>query len=96
MEVITIDSKAFKELESIIKNIEEKFSQIVKLAHQPLADKWLDNHEVCQLLKVSKRTMQYYREEGVVPYTVIRHKVFYKASDIDELLLENYHRNNFK
>ena len=92
MEVITIDSDAFNKIIGRINDLENKFSQIVKIAYQPLGERWLDNQEVCQLLNISKRTLQYYREESVIAYSMIRHKVFYKASDVDALLKSNYHK----
>ena len=30
---------------------------------------WLHNGDVCQLLNISKRTLQHYRDTGVLPFT---------------------------
>lgn len=39
-------------------------------------ERFLDNQEVCQLLHVSKRTLQRYRSSGELPYQTIYHKTY--------------------
>ena len=41
-----------------------------------------DNQDICQLLKISKRTLQRYRSNGGLPFHTIYHKTYYKESDI--------------
>ncbi|THF53140.1 helix-turn-helix domain-containing protein [Flavobacterium supellecticarium] len=48
--------------------------------------KWLDQQEVCQLLGVSKRTLQTYRAKGVLRATRINRKNFFKAVDVEKLM----------
>ena len=48
--------------------------------------KWLDNQEVCLLLKVSPRTLQTLRDNGTLAYTQICHKTSYKPGDVDSLI----------
>ena len=48
--------------------------------------KWLDNQDVCQILNVSKRTLQTYRDNGTLAYTQINHKVFYKPKDVEKVI----------
>ncbi|WP_394368551.1 hypothetical protein [Alistipes timonensis] len=31
---------------------------------------------------MSKRTLQYYRNSGILPYTTIRNKCYYKPEDV--------------
>ena len=88
--LITFDSEVFKQLLSKIDDIERKYAEIARKAATPLGEKWMDIQEVCQELKISKRTLQYYREENLIPYSVIRHKIYYKASDIQRFLMSGY------
>ena len=39
---------------------------------------WLHNGDVCKLLNISKRTLQHYRDTGVLPFAQIGHKCYYK------------------
>ena len=47
---------------------------------------WLHNGDVCRLLNISKRTLQHYRDTGVLPFAQIGHKCYYKREDVDRLL----------
>ena len=47
---------------------------------------WLHNGDVCQLLNISKRTLQHYRDTGVLPFTQIGHKCYYRREDVERLL----------
>lgn len=53
-------------------------------------EKLLDNQDVCQMLNVSKRTLQRYRSSGELPYQMIYHKTFYKESDVIAFIKANF------
>jgi len=93
MEVITITSEAFQQLMSRIENIENYFKHVVK--NQPLSEQWLDIEETCKLLKISKRTLQGYRDGGLLTFSQIGGKIYISASAIEEHL-RNHTRKAFK
>jgi excisionase family DNA binding protein len=88
MEVITITSEAFQEIVNNISEISKKVDQANK--HNPFADVWLDTSEAAVLLKVSKRTLQNYRDAGIIGFSQIGGKVYFKAVDLEEHLKKNY------
>ena len=47
---------------------------------------WLHNGDVCKLLNISKRTLQHYRDTGVLPFSQIGHKCYYRREDVELLL----------
>ena len=47
---------------------------------------WLHNGDVCKLLNISKRTLQHYRDTGVLSFSQIEHKCYYKREDVERLL----------
>jgi hypothetical protein len=55
-------------------------------------ERLLDNQDVCQLLKVSKRTLQRYRSSGELPYQMVYHKTFYKESDVEIFIKANFQK----
>jgi MerR family transcriptional regulator, repressor of the yfmOP operon len=59
-------------------------------------NKWLSSDEVCHLLRISKRTLQSYRDHGILPFAQIGRKIYYKASDIDEYLNQHYIRARYQ
>ena len=42
-------------------------------------------------MKISRRCLQDYREQGRLPYIQLVGKILYRQSDIEKLLKENYH-----
>ena len=55
-----------------------------------------DNQEVCLLLRISKRTLQRYRNNGVLKFYSIYHKTYYKESDLHEFIRNNIDENEIK
>jgi len=51
-----------------------------------------DNQDLCQLLHVSKRTLQRYRSLGELPFQTIYHKTYYKESDVHTFIRENFNK----
>lgn len=48
----------------------------------------LDNQDVLQLLKISSRSLQRYRTNKKLPYYTISGKLYYKLSDVHQLIRE--------
>ena len=93
MEVITITSEAFQQLITKIENVETYFKHVVR--QQPLSEQWLDIEETCRLLKISKRTLQAYRDQGILTYSQVGGKIYVSAGAIEEHL-RNHTRKAFK
>lgn len=53
-------------------------------------ERFLTDREVSERLKVSRRTLQDYRNNGVVSYYQLGGKILYKESDIERMLAANY------
>lgn len=49
-------------------------------------DKLLDNQDLAFLLKVSKRTLQRYRNSGKLRYFLVRQKTFYRMADVKDFI----------
>lgn len=94
MEIVSIDTRLFDEMIRRVKFVEEKAVTLCRQQEDLGLKKWLDNQEVCQILGISIRTLQTYREKGVLPYTRIKHKMFYKPEDVEALLQSSFHLKN--
>ena len=55
-------------------------------------EKFLSNREASKYLKVSIRTLQEWRDTGVIPYIQIKGKIIYRESDIERLLQTYYNK----
>ncbi|CAN1570391.1 Helix-turn-helix domain, group 17 [Spirosomataceae bacterium] len=58
-------------------------------------DVFLDNQEFLQLMNISKRTAQSWRDDGVISFSQVGSKIYYRMSDVQALLDKNY-RKAFK
>lgn len=53
-------------------------------------ERFLTDRKVSARLKVSRRTLQDYRNNGTIAYYQLGGKILYKESDIERMLLANY------
>ncbi|SFT01541.1 Helix-turn-helix domain-containing protein [Porphyromonadaceae bacterium NLAE-zl-C104] len=51
---------------------------------------WIDGQDVLLKMQVSPRTLQRWRINGLLPYSRVSGKCYYRKSDILALLQENY------
>jgi excisionase family DNA binding protein len=51
--------------------------------------------ELSEKLKISRRSLQDYRNEGRIPYIQLGGKILYRSSDIEKLLEDGY-KGKFK
>jgi len=52
-------------------------------------DQPLDNQDVSLTLNVSHRTLQRYRDSGLLPFFKIGQKVYYRTSDVRKLVFKS-------
>ena len=99
MEYETIN-KETPEMKQLISGIKGLTNQVRSIAqtHRPLfeGEIYLTGREVCERLFLSPRTLQDYRDKGIIPYTQIAGKILYRLSDINRILSENYHPINLE
>ena len=79
MEIITFESKAYKELDNKITAIADYIFNHMETARQSEEDMWVDSYEVCTFLKISEKTLQRLRVSGTIAYSNIRGRYFYKV-----------------
>jgi hypothetical protein len=70
--------------------LEEKIDCMAKKQSCLNGIQLLDNQDLCLLLKTSKRTLQRYRKNGLLPFYSLEGKVYYKSSDIHEFIRKSF------
>ena len=87
MEVIAIQKSALdgmtNELKALLELTENATMKYISIFKE---EKWLDNQEVCLMMKITKRTLQTYKDKGLLPYSKLNRKNYYKLSDVRALL----------
>lgn len=77
-------------LEKIHARISELMLNIKTKQHLEPEEVFFDNQEFIQLMNISKRTAQVWRDSGFIGYSQLGNKIYYRLSDIKALLSENY------
>ena len=88
MELITFESKAYKELVRKIEKIADFVFQKECVSTTAPPEVWLDSLELAQILNISTRTLQRLRKDNLISYTMLRGKCLYKLSEIERGLNE--------
>ena len=55
-------------------------------------ERFLTDKELSGMLKVSRRSLQDYRNEGRIPYIQLGGKILYRESDIEQILKNGYRK----
>jgi hypothetical protein len=94
MEVITVESKAFKELVAKINTIAQFVADYQSVNMINPEEEWIDSFEVCSFLNISQRTLQRLRSKGAITYSVIAGKTYYTIAEIKRMLNERRIRSS--
>lgn len=87
MEIIAIERQTFEQIKDRLMLFAKQIKKLCTNEHPK--DKWIGNQDVCELLNVSKRSLQYYRNCGKLSFSQINNKCYYKVSDVETLLKES-------
>ena len=77
----------FSSLESLSNRVEKIHDN-----NKPSLDgeRYYTDKELAVKLKVSRRSLQDYRNNGILPYTRIGGRILYRTSDIERTLMDEY------
>ena len=78
-----------EQFDTIINRIDDLKSEI-KGNSKSINDDFVDNVDFIKLMNISKRTAQSWRDEGKISFSQVAGKIYYKMSDIQDLLNHNY------
>lgn len=78
----------FENLDELLNSVREAFENNPPTLN---GERYLTNNEVSDMLHISQRTLQDWRDTGKIAYIQISGKVLYKESDVRRLLEENYY-----
>ena len=87
--VITNKSEGFRKFMDVIDDI---CSQLDALTDSNLSvkDEWVQADVVLKRLGISLRTLQTWRDHGILGFSTLGSKIYYSSSEIDEVLHKNY------
>ena len=85
MEIVTVEARTWEAMMSRFEAFAQRVETLCEGQDKSL-HQWLDNQDVCQILNISKRTLQTYRDNGTLPYSQINHKIYYKPADVEKVI----------
>lgn len=77
----------FLSLERLSASLEHLFSTRKQTLN---GESFYTDEELSKKLKISRRSLQDYRNEGRIPYIKLGGKILYRSSDIEKLLEDGY------
>ena len=77
MRVRAFFKEDMKELLALYKKVTGNYRPLLN------GERYLTDMEVSEILKVSRRTLQEYRNEGILPYIPLGGKILYRESDLE-------------
>lgn len=93
-DVITLDDRDVATLLESIRKNSKWLSVFMKDYRPPLdGERYLTDREVSELLRVSRRTLQEYRNDRLLPYILLGGKALYPESGLREVLEANYRKS---
>ena len=76
------------EIKSRLEVIDSKLESIQ--TEKPQSKEWVTNPEAAEILNVTLRTLQNYRDNGILSFSQIGSKIYYKSSDLEKHLERHY------
>ena len=87
MEYVAIEKS---EYEQLLGSINKAATEIRAIAEEcSINSEWVENSELAEILGLSKRQLQGYRERGVLGFSTIGRKIYYRRAEVEKLIKIN-------
>lgn len=91
--VITMDTESVTVLLQNMQKNSKWLSGFLESYSPPLdGERYMTDKEVAELLRVSRRTLQEYRNNRILPFILLGGKVLYPESELRKVLESNYRK----
>ena len=86
IEIVNIEKTAYDKFVGQFEGFVKKMTEMGNRGTNKCLGGWLDNDDVCRILRISKRTLQTLRDNGTLAYSQISHKTYYRQEDVDNVI----------
>ncbi len=92
-QLLTHESESIATAMQSLKKANNWLSSFLESYSPPLdGERYLTDKELSEHLKLSRRTLQEYRKQRILPYIILCGKTLYPESEIQSLLTTNYRK----
>ena len=98
MEIIGIETATYEKTLKEIENFLDTIDKLITASSHKTIGEWLDNQEVCLILKIAPRTLQNLRDTDQISYSQIGKRFIIKKKIFRSSLkntTENYEQSNY-
>ncbi|PXV57159.1 helix-turn-helix protein [Dysgonomonas alginatilytica] len=93
-DVLRDNSPEIKEILTLADEISENMEQSIKINKPSLnGERYLNNKQVCDILHISPRSLQDYRDKGRIAFYKLEGKILFSESDVYKMLEDNYNKS---
>jgi len=90
-QLITSENERIKSFSRSLERLSSSLERLFSSRKPTLnGESFYTDEELSKKLKISRGCLQDYRDEGRIPYIKLGGKILYRASDIKQLLEDNY------
>lgn len=86
MDIIGIEADTYERTFSSVENFLNELDALISKASFRHTSEWLDNQEVCIILKISPRALQNLRSTGQISYSQFERRIYYKREDVQSYI----------
>lgn len=81
-----------QEFDNLIKKVDELHVGVIKKKDEPQSD-WIDGPTVMKTLGISRRTLQNYKNQGLIEFTAVSKKLhFFSRKSVEKLFSRNVYK----
>lgn len=93
-DVLRDNSPEIKEILTLGDETAENMEQSIKINKPSLnGERYLNNKQVCDILHISPRSLQDYRDKGRIAFYKLEGKILFAESDVYKMLEDNYNKS---
>ena len=78
------------EWEGVKTDLQELKELVRAKSDEELNSQWIESTQARQLLGVSQKTWQHYRDARIIPFTQVGRKIYVKRGDLNKFMQEHY------
>lgn len=85
MTMVVLPQETLEEIMEVVRRV----ADIQGEGNKPKNEEWLTSEEARQILGVSPKTWQNYRDRGIIPFSQTGRKIYVLRSDLDNYLMSH-------